>query len=195
MRKMLMLCAGVLLVAAPLAGTASAEALRGRIAVSGKIGVTNPAQSEMNSPYGKMVVSTDAGLTGSLGILFGVDDNVAVEMEVGRSSFDTSDFGDADVTDVSIGAQYRFPGGGQVVPYVGAGLDVLINDLGNRYTNTTVGGHVSGGLDFFVSRQVALNLEVKGVESYRADVDGPNGTGKFDPSALSCTVGARFFFN
>lgn len=195
MRKMLLLFAGALLMAAPLAGEASAEELRGRIAVSGKIGITNPADSEMNSQYGKMVVSSDAGLTGGVGLMFGVDDNVAVEMEVSRSTFDTSDFGDADVTDVSIGAQYRFQGQRHVVPYVGAGLDVLINDLDRKYTNTTVGAHVSGGLDCFVNRQVALNLELKGIESFKADVDGPNGSGKFDPSALSFTVGARFFFN
>lgn len=195
MRKMLLLCAGVLLLAAPLAGKASAEDLRGRIAVSGKLGITNPAESETDTLNGRMVVSTDAGLIGGVGVLFGVDDNVAVELEVSRSTFDASSFGDADVTDVSIGAQYRFPGRQLVVPYVGAGLDVLINDLDNKYTNTTVGAHVSGGLDCFMNRQVALNLELKGVESFEADVDGPNGTGKFDPSALSFTIGARFFFN
>ncbi|MBJ6799468.1 outer membrane beta-barrel protein [Geomonas propionica] len=195
MRKMLLLCAAALLMAAPLAGNASAEDLRGRIAVSGKIGVSNPAESEVDTINGRMVVSTDAGLTGGLGFLFGVDDNVAVEMEVSRTRFDASSFGDADVTDVSIGAQYRFAGQQHVVPYIGAGIDVLINDLDRKYTNTTVGAHVSGGVDFFMNRQVALNLEMKGVEAFKADVDGPNGTGKFDPSALSFTVGARFFFN
>lgn len=192
---MLLLCAGALLMAAPLAQNASAEDLRGRIAVTGKLGVTNPAESESDTVYGRMVVSTDAGLIGGVGVLFGVDDNVAVELELSRSTFDAGSFGDADVTDVSIGAQYRFPGRQLVVPYVGAGLDVLINDVGNRYANTTVGAHVNGGLDCFMNRQVALNLELKAVESFKADLDGPNGTGKFDPSALSFTVGARFFFN
>ena len=196
MRKLILLSAGALLLAATVSGNAGAEDLRGRIAVSGKIGITNPAESELDSAQGRLVVSTDAGLIGGIGFLFGVDDNVAVEMEVSRSSYDTSHFGEADVTDISIGAQYRFPERQRLVPYGGAGLDVLINDVGNRYSNTTIGAHLSAGVDYFMNRQMALNLEVKGVESFSADVDGPSGQdGEFDPSNVSVTVGARFFFN
>lgn len=195
MRKLLLLSAGALLLAATLAGNASAQELRGRVAVSGKIGITNPADSEVDSTAGRLVVSSDAGLIGGLGFMFGVDDNIAVELEVSRARYDTSHFGKADVTDVSIGAQYRLPERQGLVPYGGAGIDVLINDLGNRYTNTTVGGHLSAGVDLMVNRQTALNLEVKGVESFNADVDGDSGSGEFDPSSVSVTVGARFFFN
>lgn len=196
MRKLLLLSAAALLMAAPLAGNADAENLRGRFALSGKLGITNPADSERDTQYGKMVVSTDAGVIGSVGLLLGFDDNLAMEMEVSRSSFDTSGFGEADVTDISVGAQYRFPGRDRVVFYGGAGVDVLVNDLGNRYTKTTLGAHLSGGFDYFLNRQTALNIEIKGVESFAADADGPEGvTGEFDPSSLSATIGARFFFN
>ncbi|HBA88683.1 MAG TPA: porin family protein [Geobacter sp.] len=194
MRKFLLFSAGALLLAATLAGNAQAESLRGRFAVTGKIGITNPAESEMDSSLGRLVVETDAGFIAGLGFMFGVDDHIAVEMDVTRSSFHTSGFGRADVTDISMGAQYRFPERQRLVPYAGAGLDVLVNDLSNRYTNTTIGAHLSAGADYMVSRQMALTAEVKGVESFRADVDGPNG-GEFDPSSLSVLVGARFFFN
>ena len=196
MRKFFLLSAGTLLLAATLTGNAGAEELRGRIAVHGKIGITNPADSEIDSPNGRLVVSSDAGLIGGLGVIFGVDDNVAVELDLTRSSYDTSHFGAADVTNLSVGAQYRFSERQRLVPYLGAGVDVLINDLSNKYTNTTIGAHLSGGVDYMVNRQMALNLEVKGVESFEADADGPGGqTGDFDPSSLSFTIGARFFFN
>ncbi len=196
MRKLFMLSAGALLLAATLTGNAAAEELRGRLALTGKIGIINPAQGELDTPQGTMVVSTDAGLTGSLGLLFGVDDNVAVELEVSRASFHTSHFGTAEVTDVSVGAQYRFPERQLLVPYLGAGMDVLVNDLSSRYTNTTVGAHLSAGVDCIMNRQLSLTLEAKGVESFSADVDTPSGQrGEFDPTNLSVTVGARIFFN
>lgn len=196
MRKLLVPFAAALLLAAATSGNAGAEELRGRIAVSGKIGITNPAESELDSAAGRLVVSSDVGLIGGLGLMFGVDDNVAVEVEVSRSSYDTSHFGEADVTDISVGAQYRFPERQRLVPYLGAGLDVLVNDVGNKYTNTTVGAHLSAGVDCLMNRQMALNLEIKGIESFKADVDGPNGQdGDFDPSNVSVTVGVRLFFN
>lgn len=196
MRKLAVLCAGALILAGPFCASAGAEDLKGRLAVSGKIGIINPAESEVDSPAGRLVVSTDAGLTGSLGFMFGVDSNVAVEMEVSRATFDTSHFGEADVTTISVGAQYRFPERQRMVPYLGGGMDVLINDVGNRYANTTVGVHLAGGIDFLLDRQAAFNIEIKGLESFTADVDGPNGQdGEFDPSNVTATVGVRFFFN
>ncbi|WP_026842995.1 porin family protein [Citrifermentans bremense] len=196
MRKLFMLSAGALLLATTLTANAGAEELRGRLALTGKIGVINPAKSELDTPQGTMVVSTDAGLTGGVGLMFGVDENVAVELEVSRASFHTSSFGTAQITDVSVGAQYRFPERQRLVPYLGAGMDVLVNDLGNRYTNTTVGAHLSAGVDCILNRQASLVLEAKGVESFSANVDTPSGqNGEFDPTNLSVTVGARFFFN
>lgn len=196
MRKILLLSAGALLLAATLPTNATAEQLKGRFALTGKIGITNPADSELDSASGRLVVSTDAGLIGGLGFMFGVDDNVAVEMEVSRSSYDTSHFGEADVTTISVGALYRLPERQSLVPYGGAGLDVLVNDVGNRYTETTIGAHLCAGVDVLLNRQTALNLEIKGIESFSADVVGPNGRdGEFDPSNVSVTLGARFFFN
>jgi outer membrane protein len=197
MKKFLMLAACAALTAC-LAGNAAAEELRGRLAVNAKLGVTNPANSEMSNPAGKLVVDSDAGIIGGGGFLYGVDDYIAVELGVTQSSYHTSGFGWANVTDVSVGAQYRFPERQRLIPYGGAGLDVLINDLGAGYANTVVGAHLAVGIDYMLMRQVALNAELKGVEAFTTDVrtfNGGNKIGEFDPSSISFTVGARFFFN
>lgn len=198
MRKFLLLTACAVLTALIIAGNASADDLRGRLAVTGKLGVTIPADSERDLPgIGTLVVSTDAGIVGGGGFLFGVDESVAVELEITRSSFHTSGFGTAGVTDISVGAQYRLPERQRLTPYGGAGLDVLINDLDGRYAKTVVGFHVAAGVDYLLSRQVALTGELKGVKAFAADVREFNGVkiGEFNPSSLSFTVGARFFFN
>jgi outer membrane protein len=197
MRKFLLLTACAALTAI-LAGNAAADELRGRVAVTARIGVTNPANNEKNIPEGRLVVSTDAGVIGGGGFLFGVDDNIAIELDVTRSSYHTSRFGTAGVTNLSVGAQYRFPERQRLIPYGGAGVDVLISDLDDNYTNTVVGMHLAAGLDYMLMRQIALNAEIKGVEAFSADVKSFNGgdkVGKFDPSNVAFTVGARFYFN
>ena len=109
MRKFVLLTACALLTAF-LAGNAAASDLRGRLAVTGRVGIINPANSELDLPNGdRLVVSTDAGIIGGGGFLFGVDDYIAMELDITRSSFHTSKFGTADVTELSIGAQYRLP--------------------------------------------------------------------------------------
>ena len=197
MRKLVMLAACAVLTAL-VAGNAAAEDVRGRMAVTGKLGVTNPADSERNHPDGKLIVSSDAGFIGGGGFFFGIDENIALEVEVTRSSYHTSAFGTAGVTDLSVGAQYRFPERQRFVPYVGAGVDVLINDLsGNRYVDTVMGMHGAAGVDYMAMRQVALIAELNGVYAFSSDVTefGGDKVGEFDPSNLSFTVGARFFFN
>ena len=196
--KKYVLFAACAVLAGMLAGNAQADDLRGRLAVTGRVGVTNPANSEKELPgVGTLVVKTDAGFIGGGGFLFGVDDNVAMELDITRSVFHTSGFGDANVTNLSIGGQYRFPERQRVVPYVGAGLDVLINDLPHNATDTVLGVHVAAGLDYLLQRQVALNFELKGVEGFNSDVKDFTGgkIGEFDPSNFSATVGVRFFFN
>ncbi|GFO59770.1 outer membrane protein [Geomonas silvestris] len=197
MRKLFSLAVCAML-AALVAGTANASDLRGRVAVTGRVGVINPANSELDVPgVGTLVVKTDAGFIGGGGLLFGVDDNIAAELDITRSSFHAGTYGDADVTNLSIGAQYRLPERQRLVPYFGAGMNVLINDLPHNTSETVLGLHVAAGIDYFLQRQIALTAEVNGVEAFSADVKNFNGTkiGSFDPSNLSFTVGARFFFN
>jgi outer membrane protein len=197
MQKFILFTACAVLTAF-LAGNAAASDLQGRLAVTGRLGVINPANSERELPgVGTLVVSTDAGFIGGGGFIFGVDENIAAELDITHSTFHTAGFGQADVTDLSIGAQYRLPQRQRFVPYCGAGIDVMINDFNNYSSNTTLGVHINSGVDYMLQRQIALNGEIKGVEAFNADVKDFTGAkiGKFDPSSVSFTVGVRVFFN
>lgn len=176
-----------------MAGAAMADSIQGKIGVSGRIGLLIPADGD----FGPFKNSTDAGFVGGGGVIYGFDKNFAGEIDISRTAF-ASDFGDFGTTNLSVGAQYRFQLSQQrVVPYVAAGLDLLMNDSGDRYdVDTTLGIHLGGGVDYFISRQIALNAEAKMVLSPDADISDPSGKrGNYDPSSFATTVGVRYFFN
>jgi outer membrane protein len=191
------LLAACLLLTPLLAKNALADDLQGRIAVTGRLGVTNPANCEFDSQGQRIIASTDAGFIGGGGVLFGVDNNIAMEIDVTHSTYDASQFGTANITTLSVGAQYRLPERQRVVPYVGAGIDTLINDLPSNSVDTVLGMHVAAGVDFFLAHQVALTAELKGVEAFSASVKNYAGAkvGEFDPSNIAFTVGVRIFLN
>ncbi len=181
------------------AGTAMADSIRGKLGVTGRIGILTPADNNAEFHDNK----TDVGLIGGGGIIYGVSDNVAVEIDLTRSTFgsDTGDFG---ITNISLGGQYRFAiQPHQLVPYVGAGLDILISDYdengGARSdVDSTVGVHVSGGVDYFIQKNLAVTAEAKLVGAHDVKItDRSSGVhaGDFDPSSFSTTVGIRYFFN
>jgi len=180
------------------AGTAMADSIQGRVGVTGKIGFQIPADNNSDFFHNR----TDAGVIGGASVIYGIDNHFAAELELSRTAFgsETGDFG---VTNVSLGAQYRFAlGNRQLVPFVGAGLDILIsdydpNDGSTRNVDTTVGAHLSGGVDYFIARQFALTAEAKLVAAPDARITDGFGEhrGNFDPSSCSATVGVRYFFN
>lgn len=181
------------------AGTAMADSIKGKLGVTGRIGFLSPADNNAEYYDNK----TDIGFVGGGGLIYGIDDHVAVEVDVTRAYFgsDTGDFG---VTNVSLGGQYRFAlQQSQLVPYFGAGLDILVTDYeensGARSdVDTTVGVHISGGADFFLQKNLALTAEAKLVAAPDAKItDRRSGypAGDFDPSSFSTTVGIRYFFN
>src|SRR5689334_24562675 len=43
------------------------------------------------------------------GLLFGVNNEIAIELDITRATYDTSSWGEADVKDLSFGAQFRLP--------------------------------------------------------------------------------------
>lgn len=174
-----------------------ADSIKGRVGVTGKIGFLVPADNDSDFFNNK----TDVGFVGAGSIIYGIDDHFAGEFEVSRTQFgsETGDFG---TTNISLGAQYRFLPKQQLVPFVGVGLDILVNDYdpnngATRNVDTTVGAHINGGADFFLTRQLALTAEAKLVAAPNADItDGfGNHRGNFDPSSFSTTVGIRYFFN
>ena len=181
-------------------GTAMADSIKGRVGVTGRVGFQVPADNNAEFGWGKN--HTDTGLVGGGGLIYGIDNNIAAEFDVTHSSFD-SDFGDFGVTDLSIGAQYRFRSAQdrRLVPYLGVGIDILLTeydpyDGASMDVDTAVGAHVSGGLDYFVAHNVAFNAELKGVLAPDTNITYQGAhTGNFDPSSFSGTVGIRYFFN
>ena len=196
--KKIIVSACLTAIIAVTAGTAMADSIRGRVGISGKIGIMNPADNESDILKNK----TDSGTIAAVGILYGLDDHIALEIEASRTEFgsETGDFG---VTNISIGGQYRFAiSPRQLVPFIGVGLDVLAgdydpNDRVNRDVDSTIGVHISGGVDYFLQKNLALSAEAKLVaapESKIKEWDGYH-SGNFDPSSFSTTVGIRLFFN
>lgn len=180
------------------AGLAMADSINGKLGVTGRVGFLSPADN--NAEY--FDNRTDTGLVVGGGLIYGVDDHIALELEATRSEFgsDTGDFG---VTDISIGGQYRFAVQQRFVPYLGAGFDVLVSDYDENSglrsdIETKVGVHIKGGVDFFIQRNLALTAEAKLVAAPDAKItDSQSGAhaGDFDPSNISTTVGLRYFFN
>ncbi|TWJ32489.1 porin family protein [Geobacter argillaceus] len=189
------------------ASTAMAENIKGKLGVTGRIGFIVPADSDVGPDKSKF--ETDAGFVGGGGFIYGIDRNIAADLEITHSSYSaethTESFkGDFDVINIGLGAQYRFAvSQPNLTPYAGAGLDIIISDLeqtngSGRYdVDTTVGLHIKGGVDYFLTRQVALNAEGKFVVAPETDIKGWNGgtNGNFDPTGFTGTVGVRFFFN
>ncbi|MHC1698030.1 MAG: outer membrane beta-barrel protein [Geobacteraceae bacterium] len=205
MKKFIILyCAMITL--ALTAGTAlAADSISGRLGVTGRIGILVPDDSDAFFVPSKL--ETDVGFIGGGGLLYGFNKNFAAEFDVTHSEFDADlagfRAGDFSTTYFSLGAQYRFAdlGTRRLVPYLGAGLDILVNDFTfdngiNASVDTVTGGHVSGGVDYFLTNQLALTAEVKGLLAPDADinVDGEK-VGNYNPTSLSMTFGVRFFFN
>ena len=178
-------------------GTAMADSIKGKVGVTGKIGFLIPADNDTDFRKNR----TDAGFIGGGGFMYGIDDHFAAELDITRAEFgsETGDFG---ITNVSLGGQYRFAlSNPKLVPYGGAGLDILVSDFDpsdgtRRDVDTTVGFHVSGGVDYFIQKQLALTAEAKLVVAPDTSITS-NGEhrGDFDPMNVSSTIGIRYFFN
>ena len=191
MKKLLiMICATATLSLA--VGTAMAESIQGKLGVTGKIGILMPADGD----FGPFNNKTEAGFIGGGGLIYGINNNFAAELNITRSSYG-SDFVDFGVTDISAGAQYRFAlAQPKLVPYLGAGLDLLLIDADQGYdVDTTVGAYASAGVDYFLMKQLALTAEAKLLVAPDTDItDGSGKRGNFDPTGLSTTFGIRYFF-
>lgn len=192
---------GVLAAAIALAsGTAMAENIKGRLGLTGRIGFQVPADNEAEFGLGNN--KTDTGFVGGAGIIYGIDGNWAMEIDATHSSFE-SDTGDFEVTNISLGGQYRFrvPESRKLVPYLGAGFDILVTDYdpydgASLDVDTAVGAHLKGGVDYFVTRDLAFNADAKFVLAPDTDITYQGlHSGDFEPSSFSGTIGLRYFFN
>lgn len=180
--------------------TNASDSIKGRVGITGRLGFIVPADSENITTGVAVGRSTDAGLTGGGGFIYGITDNIATELDITHSSFGSDANTDFDTTDISLGVQYRCPHVSikHLIPYAGVGLDILVNGANNGQDVDTVAGvHAKAGVDYFVMRQLALNSEIKGVLAPNADITQPGigKVGEFDPNSFSMTFGVRFFFN
>ncbi|WP_129124650.1 porin family protein [Geomonas oryzae] len=198
--KQMIVCGLVAAAIALASGTAMAEGIKGRVGVTGRVGFQIPADNEAEFGWGNN--KTDTGFVGGGGFIYGIDSNWAMELEATHSSFE-SDTGDFGVTDISLGAQYRIrvPESRKLVPYLGAGLDILVTDYdpydgASLHVDTAVGAHLRGGIDYFLTKDLAFNADAKFVLAPDVDITYQGiHTGDFDPSSFSGTVGLRYFFN
>ena len=187
------------------AGVAMADSIQGRMGVTGRIGFLVPSDSEAFATPSNL--NTDVGFVGGGGFIYGINKNIAVELDITHTEFGADRIGlregDFASTNISLGAQYRFVNSPvkKLVPYVGAGLDILVNDFtfadGDKADVDTVAAvHACGGVDYFVLKQLALTTELKGVLAPDADINfGGSKVGNYDPTSLSMTFGVRYFFN
>jgi len=191
------------------ASNALADSIRDKFGVTGRIGFLIPADSEFTDAPHYRQSDNDTGLIGGGGLLYGIDRNWAAELEITQAEFRAHDGfgyedGDFSTTNISLGAQYRFVDlpDNRLVPYAGAGLDILLNDFSpvdgtGGDVDNVLGIHASGGVDYFVQKQFALTGQLKVLLAPDADVHDFSGAkvGNFDPSSVSMTFGVRYFFN
>jgi outer membrane protein len=183
------------------ADTNLSDSIKNRLGINGRIGFIVPADSDALSSGGlNGNTHSDTGFIGGGGIIYGITDLFSAELDITHSSFGTNRNIDFDTTNISMGVQYRCPHVPikHLIPYAGAGIDILVNGANNGLDVDTVAGiHMTVGVDYFVIKQLALTTEIKGVVAPNADITGPGGVkvGEFDPNNFSMTFGARYFFN
>lgn len=195
MGKMLV-CLTLLAALTLVASNTIADSIRNRLGITGRIGFIVPSNS---TEIATGTVGTNTDFIGGGGLIYGITDNIAAEMDITHAGVGSTAGLDLDITNVSLGGQFRFINLPikQLTPYVGGGLDILVNGVSSGSVDNVVGGHISGGVDYFLLKQLALNVEAKGVIAPDADFRSPSGIklGTFDPTSFSMTFGVRYFFN
>lgn len=184
---------------------ALADSIKGRLGVTGMIGFQVPADSEVEG-FPKRNMETETGFAVSGGLLYGLEKNIALEFSIAHTNFDGAvagvNLGNFDTNTYSLGVQYRFDSPQQrLTPFIGAGLDLFSTDfsLANGIksdVDNSLGAHISGGIDYFINRQIALTSELRMTVAPDSDIKvGGVKIGSYDPMSLSMGFGARFFFN
>lgn len=197
MKKIVVTMAAAALLVTAASGTALADSIKGTLGLTGKMGMIIPADSKTDTGTGKVLIETDPGFIIGGGLIYGFDDNAAFEMSVTHSWFNVKNTsaGDATLTDMAFGLQYRFTPEQKLVPYIGGGLDILLPDMDRAKVDTTIGAHIKGGVDYFIARNVAVTGELKLTGGLDADITvGGNKVGDFDPSSVSVMGGVRLYF-
>lgn len=216
----------VLTVSLLLSNTAMAESIAGKFGVTVRGGASYIADSELNAEAANFLgankdIEADTGWTIGGGFMYGITDNLAVTFDVNylQTELEVSEaggsgratFGTLQTVDFAFGAQWRFTPQSRFVPYVGAGVDVMWNNVDvdsefedivggdvNLDVDYTFGAHLSAGVDYFITPNIALNAEIRGLLSTKGDItadeDDDDAVAEYNPSNISGFVGIRFFF-
>ncbi|OGU05233.1 MAG: hypothetical protein A2075_00910 [Geobacteraceae bacterium GWC2_58_44] len=195
MRRAILLATLILTL---VSGTATADSLQGRFGVTGKVGAVVPLQDDFISGTS----DSNSAIAAGGGLIFGLSRNCALEIDVTHvPELDLEIAGDkayeATFTDIALGFQYRIASDNRLVPFIGFGVDFIKGDLehvnGTNYDlEWTVGGHVNAGMDYFITRGIALTVDLRGLYAAKGDVEG-GGTkvGEYDPMSFIGTAGIR----
>ncbi|MFA5322148.1 MAG: OmpW family outer membrane protein [Smithella sp.] len=134
----------VLTVSLLLANTAMADSIAGKFGVTARGGASYIANSELTAEAAYDLdankdIEADTGWTIGGGFMYGINDNLAVTFDINylQTEVEISEdggpgratFGALQTVDFSFGAQWRFMPQSRFVPYVGAGVDVLWNNM------------------------------------------------------------------
>lgn len=191
----------IILIIVMQAATAMADTIANRFGLTGRVGFAIPGKLG-DAEFINGNTDTKNGLAWNGGLIYGFNDYLASELEVSYlPNLDVEIGGvktyEAKLTDFAVGLQYRFMPKNQVVPYVGAGVDFIKGDLkhvnGNSYDlDWTYGGHISAGLDWFLTRGIALTADLRGTAAVSGDIErGDTKVNEYDPFWIQGTVGVR----
>lgn len=181
--------------------TALADTIANRFGFTGRVGFAIP-ESVGDAEFINGNTDTKSGVAWNLGCIYGFNDNLASELEVSILPKLNVDSGgikayEAKLTDIAIGLQYRFTPKSQLVPYIGAGVDAMKGSMthvnGNNYDlDWTYGGHIKVGLDWFLTRGIALTADLRGVVATSGDINkGSTKVTEYDPLWVQGTIGLR----
>lgn len=195
MRRLILL---TILIATTTASTAFADSIANRFGITGRIGFVAPLENE----FVKDTSDTDPGFAWNGGFIYGFNDHIATELEVTylpemEVEIDGDKAYEADMTDISLGLQYRFMPEKSLVPFVGLGVDFIKGDLdhvnGNSYDmEWSFGGHVNAGLDWFLTKGIALTADLRVTAADTGDIEKSDSkVGEYDPLWFQGTVGFR----
>lgn len=178
--------------------TAFADSIANRFGITGRIGVVAPLDNE----FVKDTSDTNSGVAYNGGLIYGFTDHIASELEITyipklKVEIDGDTAYDAQMTDISLGLQYRFMPEKSLVPYIGVGVDFIEGKLdyldGGGYDMAwTYGGHINAGLDWFLTKGIALTADVRCTAAATGDVEkGNTKVTEYDPLWFQGTVGFR----
>lgn len=181
----------VIMAAAPT----MAYETEGRLGVTVKAGALAPLRDD----FIDRTSDTDTDLAYGGGLIYGFTRHLAGELDVTHApALDVTQgglkVGEASMTDVSLGLQYRFAPETRIVPYLGAGFDFITGEFTNLTDDDfnldwTVGGHVNAGIDWFLNKSIALSVDVRGVYAAKGSMESTSLD--YDPTSLIATVGFR----